>query len=123
MGQPKDPLTTPTFGPCLLPLPRRTVDCIVTGAEVSGSVYDAVVARLRDDRAPLAVLDLWIEIEREFRNGGPDAVKALLDRKARALSRAAEKDLKATRAVATAVGPTRRKSPSAGPRRSAPTRR
>jgi hypothetical protein len=87
-------------------------------------VYDAVEAKLRAAGAPRAALDLWTEIEREFRDAGPEAVKSLLDRKARVLSNAAARDLKATRAVATAVGPARRKTPAAKapPRRPSPGR-
>lgn len=84
----------------------------MTGSALSGSVYDAVEAKLNAAGAPRAAIDLWTEIERQFRDGGPDAVKSLLDRKARALSNAAARDLKATRAVATAVGPARRKTAS-----------
>ncbi|MGO9180490.1 MAG: hypothetical protein ACLQBX_05670 [Candidatus Limnocylindrales bacterium] len=96
----------------------------MTGSALSGTVYDAVEAKLNAADAPHAALDLWTEIERQFRDGGPDAVKSLLDRKARALSNAAARDLRATRAVATAIGPARRKtaSPKAPARRPDPGR-
>src|ERR1035437_5460767 len=91
---------------------------------LSGSVYDAVSAKLDATDASPTVLELWATIERESQDGGPDAVKGLLDRKARALANAAAKDLKATRAVATAVGPQRRRAaaPNPTPKRSSPDR-
>jgi hypothetical protein len=103
---------------------RPRVRRAVTSSALSGSVYDAVEAKLNAAGAPRAALDLWTEIERQFRDGGPDAVKSLLDRKARVLSNAAAKDLKTTRAVATAVGPARRKSaaPKTQARRPSPGR-
>jgi hypothetical protein len=76
---------------------------------LSGSVYDAVSAKLAAAGASPAVVELWTAIEGHFRDGGPEAIKSLLEKKARSLASAASRDLKATRAVATAVGPQRRR--------------
>lgn len=73
------------------------------------SVYEAVAEYLALQQAPPQVADLWAEISREFQDAGPEAVKALLETKVRALDRAAKKDLKMTRDVAAAVGSTRRR--------------
>jgi hypothetical protein len=87
----------------------------VASSVLSGSVSDAVVAKLSAAGASATVLELWTTIDAQFQDGGPDAVKGLLDRKARALANAAAKDLKATRAVASAVGPQRRRAAATKP--------
>jgi hypothetical protein len=82
---------------------------------LSGSVSDAVTTKLEAAGASPAVLELWTMIEAQFRDSGPTAVKDLLDKKARALANAAARDLKATRAVATAVGPQRKRAAATKP--------
>jgi hypothetical protein len=87
----------------------------VATSVLSGSVSDAVAARLETAGASPLVLELWTTIEAQFRDGGPTAVKDLLEKRARALANAAARDLKATRAVATAVGPQRKRAAATKP--------
>jgi hypothetical protein len=89
-------------------------------AKISSTVFESVSERLADGGASQAVADLWDEISRAFQESGPEAVKAIIEGRVRALTRAAQRDLKATRDVAGSVGPNRRKT--ASPRPSRPAR-
>lgn len=84
------------------------------------TIYDEVTARLEASEPPPETVELWLEIQREFGENGPQSVKEMLDQRVRALVNTAKKDLKATRSVAKDVAPPKRKSSAA---KKTPTRR
>jgi hypothetical protein len=102
---------------------RGTPYAVATSV-LSGSVYEAVATKLDASGASPTVLELWTTIEAQFQEGGPEAVKSVLDKRARSLASAATRDLKASRAVATAVGPQRRRAtaPKPAAKRTSPGR-
>lgn len=64
------------------------------------NVRGLVEAQLRMSKAPRPALDLWGEISRNFEEGGPEAVTALVEAKIRELKRRAKKEEAEIRAVA-----------------------
>ncbi len=77
------------------------------------TIYDEVSARLDASAPPSETIELWLEIQREFGENGPQSVKEMLEQRVRSLVNTAKKDLKATRSVAKDVAPPKRKSSAA----------
>jgi hypothetical protein len=80
----------------------------------SATIYDDVTSRLQASGQIDGALALWDEIQSEFRDNGPEAIKALIEKRVKQLRTAANKDLKASRDVAREVAPPKRKTAARG---------
>lgn len=78
----------------------------------STTIYEDVTERLAAMSRSEDAVALWEDIQQAFRDSGPEAIKALIDKRVRELRTAANKDLRASRDVAREITPPKRKPTS-----------
>ncbi|MHB1502248.1 MAG: hypothetical protein ACYCYK_14160 [Candidatus Dormibacteria bacterium] len=76
------------------------------------TIYDDVTERLADTGHAKGAVALWDAIQQAFRDSGPEAIRALIEKRVRELRTAANKDLKASRDVARDITPPKRRPAS-----------
>ena len=72
---------------------------------ISGSIFENIEAKLGVASLDKDTQTLWIEIRAAFDEGGPSAVRGVIDDRVRQSRLAVEKDLKQTRSVAKSTTP------------------
>ena len=77
-----------------------------------GSIFDDVESKLKVALPDEDTQTLWADIRAAFEDGGPSAVKEVIDDRVRQSRRAVEKDLKQTRSVTKIASPKKKASPS-----------
>ncbi|MGH9089897.1 MAG: hypothetical protein ACRDZR_00725 [Acidimicrobiales bacterium] len=76
-----------------------------------GSIFDDVEAKINVALPDDDTLTLWADIRTAFDEGGPNAVKGVIDERVRQSRLAVEKDLKQTRSVTKSAAP-KKKAPA-----------
>ena len=78
---------------------------------VTGSIFDDVEAKISVASPDDDTRTLWTDIRSAFDEGGPAAVKGVIDERVRQSRLAVEKDLKQTRSVTKSAAP-KKKAPA-----------
>ena len=78
-------------------------DVSILTSELSGSIFENIDSKIKLAAKDAETEDLWVEIRAAFDEGGPDAVKGVVEERVRASRLAVEKDLKQTRSVANSA--------------------
>ncbi len=76
-----------------------------------GSIFDDVESKLRVASPDEDTQTLWADIRAAFDEGGPSAVRGVIDDRVRQSRLAVEKDLKQTRSVTKSTAPKKKASP------------
>ncbi len=76
-----------------------------------GSIFDDVESKLRVASPDEDTQTLWTDIRTAFDEGGPAAVRNVIDDRIRQSRLAVEKDLKQTRSVTKSAAPKKKASP------------
>lgn len=76
-----------------------------------GSIFDDVESKLRVASPDEATQTLWADIRAAFDEGGPAAVRSVIDDRIRQSRLAVEKDLKQIRSVTKSAAPKKKASP------------
>ena len=76
-----------------------------------GSIFDDVESKLRVASPDEDTQTLWADIRTAFDEGGPTAVRSVIDDRIRQTRLAVEKDLKQTRSVTKSAAPKKKASP------------
>lgn len=79
-----------------------------TTKTIPGSILDEVEAIIRKAAPDEDTQALWADIRTAFEEGGPSAVKDVIDERVRQSRLAVEKDLKQTRSVTKSTAPKKR---------------
>jgi len=85
----------------------------------TGSILDQVDAKIRAAASDEETLELWADIRAAFDEGGPNAVKAVIEERVRRSRLAVEKDLKETRSVTRSAAPKKKPASTKKPRKAA----
>jgi hypothetical protein len=85
-----------------------------------GSIFDDVESKLRVASPDEDTQTLWADIRTAFDEGGPTAVRSVIDDRIRQSRLAVEKDLKQTRSVTKSAAPKKKASP---PKKAAASKR
>ena len=91
------------------PEPRHDADATTT---VAGSIFDDVTAKINIAAPDEDTQALWADIRTAFDDGGPGAVRSVIDDRVRQSRLAVEKDLKQTRSVTKSAAPKKKASPA-----------
>jgi hypothetical protein len=89
--------------------PRHDADVATTTA---GSIFDDVEAKINIAAPDEDTQSLWADIRTAFDEGGPSAVRGVIDDRVRQSRLAVEKDLKQTRSVTKSAAPKKKASPA-----------
>jgi hypothetical protein len=76
------------------------------------SIFDDIDARISEESTDEDTRRLWADIRAAFENGGPAAVKAVIEGRVRESRLAVERDLKQTRSVTKSTAPKKKASPA-----------
>ena len=76
----------------------------------AGSIFDDVDAKISVAAPDDDTRTLWADIRAAFDDGGPSAVKGVIDERVRQSRLAVEKDLKQTRSVTKSAAPKKKAS-------------
>lgn len=79
---------------------------------IPGSIFDNIEAKLSVSSLDEETQTLWVDIRAAFDEGGPSAVRGVIDDRVRQSRLAVEKDLKQTRSVAKSATPKKKASPA-----------
>ena len=82
-----------------------------TTATIPGSIFDDVEVKIGEAAPDEDTQALWVDIRTAFEEGGPSAVKGVIDERVRQSRLAVEKDLKQTRSVTKSAAP-KKKAPA-----------
>lgn len=74
----------------------------------TGSIFDDVDAKIREASPDEDTRILWADIRAAFDDGGPSAVKRVIEERVRQSRLAVEKDLKQVRSVTKSAAPKKR---------------
>ncbi len=85
-----------------------------------GEIFNDVESKLRVTSPDEDTQTLWADIRTAFDDGGPAAVRSVIDDRIRQSRLAVEKDLKQTRSVTKSAAPKKKASP---PKKVAPSKR
>jgi hypothetical protein len=77
----------------------------------TGSIFDDVDAKISEASPDEDTRILWVDIRAAFDDGGPSAVKSVIDERVRQSRLAVEKDLKQVRSVTKSAAP-KKKAPA-----------
>ena len=77
----------------------------------AGSIFDDVEEKIRATTSDADTQTLWVDIRAAFDEGGPTAVRGVIDDRVRQSRLAVEKDLKQTRSVTKSAAPKKKASP------------
>jgi hypothetical protein len=75
------------------------------------SIFDDIDTRISDESTDEDTCRLWVDIRAAFEDGGPAAVKAVIEARVRESRLAVERDLKQTRSVTKSTAPKKKASP------------
>ena len=73
-----------------------------------GSIFDDIDAKISDASSDEDTQTLWADIRAAFDDGGPSAVKGVIEGRVRQFRLAVEKDLKQVRSVTKSAAPKKR---------------
>ena len=96
-------------------MPERTLESnndADTATSVSGSIFDDVEAKISMASPDEDTQTLWADIRMAFEEGGPSAVRGVIDDRVRQSRLAVEKDLRQTRSVTKSAAPKKKASPA-----------
>ena len=78
----------------------------------AGSIFDDVEEKVRAASPDEDTQTLWADIRTAFDEGGPTAVRGVIDDRVRQSRLAVEKDLKQTRSVTKSAAPKKKATPA-----------
>ena len=79
---------------------------------IPASIFDDVGAKLSVASTDEDTQTLWVDIRKAFDEGGPSAVRGVIDDRVRQSRLAVEKDLRQTRSVTKSAAPKKKASPA-----------